>query len=339
MERKLKNLLLGWFIHFGAIIVTMNIFHIFKYFGDSPYQRSTPWEFFVRHTFKDVDTLIMLVSLLFIEINYQYVFRKLRFPLFIGTSMLVGVLAFLTFMLLHYTKHNEKHLNFDQVLIIAAYALVYAIVRNYLHQIRYKKDLQLQQSKNELDALKAQINPHFLFNSLNYLYGTALNENAPTTADGIDKLSDMMRYTITGIHENFVPIEDEFKFIDHYLALQQARLPKREHIQIDIQISHTIRNRQIAPLLVLPFIENAFKYGISVDEPCFVTLKIEFVDDYLKVEINNSIVRAPIEIKGNNTGIKNTIKRLELLYPDRYDLKQTTNGNTYQTILSLSLLT
>ena len=338
MKRKLKNLVLGWFLHFSAIILIMNAFHIFRYLDQLPYRRSTPWEFFVRHTFQDMDTLIMLISLLFIEVNYQYLFRKLRLPLFVGTSLIVGVLTFLTFVVLHYTKYHDKHLNyFDQVLIVGAYALVYAIVRNYLHQVRYKKESELQQSKNELDALKAQINPHFLFNSLNYLYGTALNENAQTTADGIDKLSGMMRYTITGIHENFVPIADEFKFIDHYLALQRARLPKRDQIKIDIQMPLGKTDGQIAPLLILPFIENAFKYGISVDEPCFVRIKIEVERDQLTAEITNSIVNGPIEIKGNNTGIKNTIKRLAMLYPDRYHLTQTNSGDTHQTILDLTL--
>ena len=337
MNTKLKKLLLGWLGHYGALTATLNVFYLFKYLDQSPSQGKTPWEFFVYHTFQDIDALITLISLLLIEINYQYLFKKLRIYFFLGSCLVVGLFAYLTVTIFHYDKYSDQHLPFESLLIVAAYALTYAIIRNYLYQIRYAKDLKLQQSKNELDTLKAQINPHFLFNILNYLYGTALNEKASSTADGIDKLSQMMRYSITGIHENFVPIEKEFEFIHHYLALQQARLPKRENINIDINFPSSLPDCQIAPLLILPFIENAFKYGISMDERCFVSIKIEIVGHTLTTEISNSIVSGPIEIRGNNTGIKNTIKRLALLYPGRHILKQTNDGHTYQTLLNLTL--
>ena len=83
-----------------------------------------------------------------------------------------------------------------------------------------------------------------------------------------------MRYTITGIHENFVLLENELKFIEHYLTLQKVRLPQKDSIRIDIEIQFPTTVIQIAPLVLLPFVENVFKYGISIDEPCFVHIKI-----------------------------------------------------------------
>ena len=165
----------------------------------------------------------------------------------------------------------------------------------------------------------------------------ALNEKAPQTADGIDKLSEMMRYTISGIHENFVPLEKELKFIRHYLALQQARLPQKDSIQITVQIPSSVPALQVAPLILLPFIENAFKYGISMDDPCFIFIKIELSGTSLTMEVGNSISSTPIEIKGNNTGIKNTVKRLKLLYADKYKLQQTNSETEYNITLTLSL--
>jgi sensor histidine kinase YesM len=337
MKGKFKNILLGWLVHFSAILIVINLFHLYEYITDTSYKGPTPREFFVYHTFHDADTLILMICLLYIEINYQYFFKKLHFALFIACCTIVGIIGSVTFIAVQQDNYKNIHLDFSQFLIITSYALVYSIIRNYFLQIRYGKDLQIQQSKNELDALKAQINPHFLFNSLNYLYGTALNEKAPTTADGIDKLSDMMRYTITGLHENFVSIKEEFKFIENYLTLQQARLPKKDNIKIDISIPSTLPDYHIAPLLILPLVENAFKYGISIDEPCFIYIKIVIAGNKLIVVINNSIVKDPIKIKGNNTGIKNTTKRLKLLYTHNFDLTQTTDGSTYQTTLQLVL--
>lgn len=337
MKGKLKSIILGWLVHFAGVTVVMNLLHIYKYITDTLYQGRTPWEYFVYHTFQDIDTLILAICLLYIEINYQYYFNKLRLLLFMASCLVVGLVGSVTFTILQNNSHKGMLAGVNQLLIIATYALLYSIVRNYLHQMLYGKSLQLQQAKNELDALKAQINPHFLFNSLNYLYGSALSENAPNTADGIDKLSGMMRYTITGLHENFVAIKEEFNFIENYLSVQQARLPKRDNIRIDIEIPSTLPDAQIAPLLMLPLIENAFKYGISMDEPCFVSIKIEIAGKKLLVDIANSIVKGPIDTKGNNTGVSNTIKRLKLLYGHNYDLKQMNDGQRYQTMLQIVL--
>ncbi|SJZ63531.1 sensor histidine kinase [Sediminibacterium ginsengisoli] len=337
MKGKVKRILLGWLAHFGMIWVLVNLFHIYEYIINTPYTGRTPWEFFVYHTFHDIDTLILMICLFYIEINHQYFFKKRHFFLFVLSSAVVGMVGCATFSIMQHDNNKDIYIDFGQFLIITVYALLYSIIRNYLHQIRYRKDLQLQQSKNELDALKAQINPHFLFNSLNYLYGTALNEKAPATADGIDKLSGMMRYTIIGLHENFVSIKDEFQFMDNYLALQQARLPKKDNIRIDIRTPAVLPDAQIAPLLILPFVENAFKYGISMDEPCFIQIRIEISGNKLVAVIKNRIVKGLVEIKGNNTGIKNTIERLKLLYPHNYDLTQANDGNNHETILQLAL--
>lgn len=332
MKRKLKNLVLGWLIHFCAIVLIINLSHAIDYYTDLTYNGRAPWKFFVYHTFQDLDTLVILICLLIIEINYQFFFKRLPLLLFVLSSAVAVTLVYVTFFIV-----QGIFLDFSQILIFTGYVLVYAVIRNYLYQVVFKKQLKLQKIKNELDALKAQLNPHFLFNSLNYLYGTALNEKAETTADGIERLSGMMRYTITGTHENFVSLKEEFKFIDDYLTLQKARLPTSDSIKISIQIPSSLPDALIAPLIILPFIENAFKYGISMDEQCFINIVIEVGSNKLLIDISNSIVYGPIKIKGNNTGIKNTIKRLKLLYGHNYNLRQTNDGNTYRTILQLAL--
>lgn len=334
MKDKTKSLLLGWVAHYLIVLTVINLAFIIN--TDAPH-RYSPWEYFIRHTFYDADSLVLIFSLLFMELNYQFLFQKLRLPLFALSCLLVGALSVLTLYYLNLDRFENKNIPLYLSFYVAGYTVVYAIIRNYIYKFSQEKNIQIQQSKIELDALKAQLNPHFLFNGLNYLYGTALTEQAPHTADGIDKLSEMMRFVITGIHENFVPLDIELKFIRQYLELQQARLPEKENIKINIQLPSSSPTLQIAPLLLLPFIENAFRYGISMDEPCFINLKIDLVDTNLVMEISNSIISKPIEITGNNTGIKNTIKRMELLYPDNYKLRQTNNDNEYKTLLNLKL--
>lgn len=339
MKERLKKILVGWVVHSGIFLSGFFLFYAERYITTThaDLRRATPWEYFIRHAFYSTDYLHLVLSLLFIEINYRYFFKKLRLPVFLLSCILVGACSLALAYAFTFERFQKWGVPYQLAFYVAGYALVYAIIRDYIHKIRHKKDLQLQQSKSELDALKAQLNPHFLFNSLNYLYGTALTEKAPQTADGIDKLSEMMRYTIAGIHENYIPLANELNFIERYMALQQARLPQKDDIKIDIQITRSTEELQIAPLLLLPFIENAFKYGISMDAPCFVTIKISVADSRLDMEISNSISDKPMEVKGNNTGIKNTIKRLDLLYPENYKLYQRANGDEYKAFLSLKL--
>jgi sensor histidine kinase YesM len=337
---KHKSVLLAASIHWLAINVAFTLHFIFRIITEpwyADYTRYTPLQYFVKHAFNDADSLVFAASLLLIEINYQYLFTKLRLPVFILVCLLTGVFSSIIVYYLNMPKFEDRNLPFEVIPFVAGYTLLYAVVRDYIYRFLHKKEVQLQQFKNELDTLKAQLNPHFLFNSLNYVYGTALTEKAPLTADAVDKLSEMMRYTITGIHENFVPLENELNFINQYISLQQVRLPEKENIRIKVQTSSPLTGLSIAPLLLLPFIENAFKYGISMDEPCFVDINVDVSDSTLKMEIMNSICSRPIEITGNNTGIKNTIKRLNLLYPDNYNLSQLQKGNEYKVLLTLKL--
>ncbi|HEX8377863.1 MAG TPA: histidine kinase [Pedobacter sp.] len=338
MNRKLKSLFLGWLSHYVLVQVAILLAYIIEYMEPLPnYVRTTPWEYFVRHTFHEADSLVLIFTLLFIELNFQFLFKKSRLILFVVPCILVGGLSLITLYYLNLYRFENGNIPFDVILYVAGYAFLYSLIRDYFDTIRHKKNIQRQQYKSELDSLKAHLNPHFLFNSLNYLYGTALTEKATHTADGIDKLSELMRYTISGIHENFVPLESELKFIEQYLSIQLARLPEKDNIKIDIQISSSVKGHQIAPLILFPFIENAFKYGISMDEDCFVNTKIEVTVTSLLMEISNSIINLPITTEGNNTGIKNTVKRLELLYAGKYKLKQISDGREYKTSLTLTL--
>jgi len=348
MKANFKLLFRNWLIQFVAIWTIVNVFSIVSFIYDTSRgmvitnqdgSSVTVWQHFENNNFHLSDMSLMALFLLLAEVNYLFLFKKINWLLFALTTLSTGTITFITLALINPERVRVMGIlaGTTPVLLMGGYALAYAIIRDYIYNIRNQKDIKLQQSKNELDALKAQLNPHFLFNSLNYLYGTALNENAPITAVGIDKLSTMMRYTITGIHEAFVPLENELNFIEHYLDLQQVRIPQKDNINIAYQLPTLNKAMRIAPLLLLPFIENAFKYGISIDAPCFVIIKVAITNDTLTMETHNSIVNWNNEVKGNNTGIKNTIKRLELLYPNCYQLEQSGNSAEYKTLLRLNL--
>jgi sensor histidine kinase YesM len=333
MKTKLFKIVRNSVIHDFVIWFIVEIGRFINFLGYS--QHSTEKLHYTINWYLP-DTFVVFVYLLFAELNYAFVFKRFKWYIFLLSSLLANIASFSLLFLIVNKVSLGFYFDVRPVAMMTAYGFIYSWLREYFYQRTQKKEIQLQQSKNELDALKAQLNPHFLFNSLNYLYGTALNEQAPNTADGIDKLSAMMRYTITGINENFVPLDNELAFIKNYLDLQQARLPQKDNISINIKIDSAPSSLQIAPLIILPFIENAFQYGISIDEPCFVVIEISLTS-VLKLTISNSILPGTTRKKGNNTGIKNTIKRLQLLYPGRYQLQQSNTETGYHIHLEMQL--
>lgn len=348
MKVNFKLLFRNWLLHFILIWIVINVFGIISFINNTikglaansqDGAQITIWKYLENDNYHLSDLLIMALFLFLVEVNYLFLFKRIQWIFFAMSTLSTGIITFIVLALLHPERIaiTGSISGVMPVLIMGSYSLVYVFLRDYFYKVRKQKDIKLQQAKNELDALKAQLNPHFLFNSLNYIYGTALNEDAPITADGIDKLSMMMRYTITGIHETFVPLENELNFIKYYLDLQQARLPQKDNIKIAIQVQSVYEVSQIAPLLLLPIIENAFKYGISIDEPCFVNIKITVANNMLTMEVYNSIVKSINKVKGNNTGLKSTIKRLELLYPNRYKLEQSDNSIEYKILIILKL--
>jgi len=348
MLTTLKKLLTNWIAHFLMMWIAITAFTLIpylyhvhmwgNYIVNTDGTPVTGWQY---ATNLNKDLFVVALCIFLTEAVRQFLFKKYHFIVFIAGCLLTGMIscAGIVYLRPDVFKQQGKLAAIEPILYIAVYAFVYTIVRDYYLQNRNRKLRRIQQSENELHALKAQLNPHFLFNALNYLYGTALKEKAADTAQGIDIMSDMMRYTIHGMHENFVPLEDELKFIENYLKLQQVRLPEKDSIKISTQIASDDHDHQqkIAPLLLLPFIENAFKYGISIDSQCEVQVKIIVVGKELHMEVFNTIVQNRAEVKGNNTGIKNTIKRLNLLYPDSYRLDQENNGLDYKVSFWLKL--
>jgi two-component system LytT family sensor kinase len=181
---------------------------------------------------------------------------------------------------------------------------------------------ELGQSKADLQFLRSQINPHFLFNVLNTLYGSALRENADETAGGIQQLGDMMRFML---HENTldqIPMEREIGYLKNYISLQQLRTQSSPLIHIDAQIDEAFCSHRIAPMLLIPFVENAFKHGLSLQEKSWIKVRLSCDPGCVHFEVRNSVHTRqggdPEEDK-SGIGMKNVLNRLKLIYPGRHE--------------------
>ncbi|KQT19026.1 hypothetical protein ASG31_18095 [Chryseobacterium sp. Leaf404] len=218
--------------------------------------------------------------------------------------------------------------------------ILFNITRLFSQAIYYQKQnlsLQLENVNIEKDFLKAQLNPHFLFNTLNNLYGLVIKKD-PTAPDAIIMISEIMSYTLYESNTEKVSIEKEIEFIKNYFYLEKMRHSPEKEISLDISISDEKLSLQIAPLLTFALIENSFKYGLGNASENFIRIKIKIENNSFHFVLeNNKNAYAPKDNKLGGIGIKNIKKRLELLYKDSYDLVITENDMNYYVSLTIDL--
>lgn len=197
---------------------------------------------------------------------------------------------------------------------------------------------ELGQSNASLDVLRMQINPHFLFNVLNTIYGTAIMEQAERTGEAIEKLADMMRFMLHENTQETIPLTREIEYLNNYIGLQRLRNDPNLAIDVQIKADPPVPSLQIAPMLLIPFVENAFKHGISLREPSHISLTLAIKDRTLNFDVRNSrYVRSENDPEKHKSGIGllNVKQRLQIAYPAKHELiiRQTeTEFFTYLTI-------
>ncbi|MFA5046194.1 MAG: sensor histidine kinase [Paludibacter sp.] len=197
------------------------------------------------------------------------------------------------------------------------------------------KKSQQEKKQAELSYLKSQVNPHFLFNTLNGIYSLALDKSEKTP-DAIVKLSELMRYVISDISKNLVPIQDEIQHLLNYIELQKLRLG--ETVEIKFNVTGVITEQQIAPLLLIPFVENAFKYGIHPESTSKINIQLDINEDKMEFMVKNRIETASGFFVQNGTGLDNVKRRLALIYPGNFNLTIRDNDQNYTVILTLKLI-
>jgi len=204
-------------------------------------------------------------------------------------------------------------------------------------QEHYTAAIEKDKIVNELNFLKSQHNPHFLFNSLNALY-FQIDKNNNDARGTLLKLSDMLRYQLYECNADTISIEKEISYLQNYIELQKIRL--NDNYKIELSISPNVRGFTIAPLLILPLVENAFKYiSHHTDKTNSVSIKLSADDGSLTCYVSNTTEenRTKEPSADSGIGLKNLERRLELLYPDKHKLACANGNGIYEATLSLTL--
>ena len=238
-----------------------------------------------------------------------------------------------------YSIDNNQALVFFSIIFWAGQLAITTPVSWLIWRQRKDKLLQVKglqtalgQSEADLQFLRSQINPHFLFNVLNTLYGTALQEGASRTAEGVQKLGDMMRFMLHENHLSQIPMSKEIEYLRNYIALQELRTESAESITIETVIDEPFPEYPIAPMLLIPFVENGFKHGISLREPSWIKLKLRSKGGRVLFEMRNSIhlrKGEDPEKMQSGIGLKNVLHRLKLLYPNRHEFYMHQDENEF----------
>jgi len=205
----------------------------------------------------------------------------------------------------------------------------------------YKMDKKRKETENEklsteLILLKSQVNPHFFFNTLNNIYSLAI-QKSEKTPEAIVKLSQLMRYVIYDTDKDKVPLSKEIEYIGNYIELEKLRL--RDNVEIRFIVEGNIAEKLIEPLLLLPFIENAFKHGIDYQEHCIISIRISILDSRLMLCVENPVLPEATRKASEKQGIGryNTERRLQLLYGEDYKLETTVTKSVFRVELVLNL--
>lgn len=200
--------------------------------------------------------------------------------------------------------------------------------------------LSLEQAKttSELSFLKAQINPHFFFNTLNNIYALTLLD-VEMAREALHRLSRMMRYVLYETQSGTTLLSKEIAFLSDYIQLMQLRLTDKVTVIFDTP--SPLHDQAIAPMLFLPFVENAFKHGVSTLDPSWITIRIQQDDHQLLMDVKNTLfLQKPPSLEvGNGIGLINTRRRLDLLYPNQYtlDIDEHDAADEYHVHLALHL--
>lgn len=277
-------------------------------------------------------------------------FGKINWKLAVGFgALLMGLIAGESYLdnrviEQYFDDHCPMNLWYNNNLPVAFLMLLlagsYYFFKDRWQQERLKRRLIEENLWAELRQLKLQINPHFLFNTLNNLY-TLARKKSDLTADGIAKLSQMMRYMLAEENVQRQTLDREIEFLQHFIHLQRLRISDQDPVEICFRVEDNVKDRPIAPLLLIPFVENAFKHGISLQYPSFIHIDLRMEEDWLNLQVVNSVNP---QNGGRDwehrpgIGLDNVRRRLDLLYSGLYDLVIKRTADRFSVNLKLKLI-
>ncbi len=228
---------------------------------------------------------------------------------------------------------NFRFVSLFFVFFLTSFSL--RLFENWKKREKQLKESEREQLKSELLYLKVQINPHFLFNTLNSIYSLSIRKSEKTP-NIVLKLADLMRYMIYTSSQKRVDLEAEIEYIKSYIDLQKLRL--FDTVKILFEIKNNEVAYKIEPMLLIPFVENTFKYGISYTENCEINISIQIENNKLSLITENTVFNKKAEIENESgIGLTNVKRRLHLLYPNKHILIVSEKENKYKVNLLINL--
>ena len=227
------------------------------------------------------------------------------------------------------------HFSFYSIFLIYLASISIRFIQKWQDDEKRNSEIDKERISNELLFLKQQVNPHFLFNALNNIYSMTISTSKPAS-EAILKLSSILRYMLYEADKKLVDLHDELNIISDYIELQKLRIA--DNVALNYQVNGEVKNQKITPLLLIPLIENAFKYGVDNIGNSFIEISISITDNKLKLLVSNQVVKQAQRMeKDSGIGIKNIKRRLDLLYPGKYSFKTEENQDIFTVLLNLEL--
>jgi sensor histidine kinase YesM len=289
--------------------------------------------------------MIFVYSLIYLLIPHLIFKRRMYaaipvFILILAVSLLYLRIADVYFLNYSGYPHLWMPSNFPRstsvLFSVGWIAVSIKLVKYWYAEKEMRQKSEKEKLTAELQLLRSQLHPHFLFNTLNNLYSLTL-EKSSQAPQAILKLSSLLRYILYESDEPAVPIVKEIEILQDYIGLEQIRYGER--LELSTRFTGDMGSKQIAPLLLLPFVENCFKHGVSEElDACWISLHLHVGDERLDLKLINSCLPADGQTAANGLGLQNVQRRLNLLYPGCHSLKIIPEADSFTVSLSISFL-
>ena len=337
----------GWIIHLTvwAVILGMPLF------VTSPDRPLMTGKQYVHFLLVPISFMIVFYTNYFLligrELSSRHISRYLLYNLLLVGAVMLGVHLCFRYVLPLDNAHPPMVRPWqDTVRFFGGNAILYLLVVGVSVAIRMtggwyraetaRQELEHRRTEAELQNLKSQLNPHFLFNTLNNIYSLIQLDTSRAQQAVLD-LSRMLRYVLYESSRKEVPLREEIAFLGDYIELMRIRLPR--HVRVYVSLPEAPSETPVAPLLFISLVENAFKHGVSNDKPSHIVIDLHEIDSQLICRIENSCFpkTAESDRSGSGIGLQNLSRRLEMIYPGRYTFEYGSADDVFRALLCINL--
>ncbi len=285
-----------------------------------------------NYFFKKRNVFVIAFILIILFVSYYFTAPLFKYFALLGNYIFGLRSSFYGFGEIMYSALREQ---LSSLPVIASFAVMIKLIKRWLLKQKQTEQLFHEKTKAELQLLKAQVHPHFLFNTLNNIYYFSLS-GSPKAPEMINKLSGLLHYILNECNQPLIPLQKEISMVRDYMALEKIRYGE---MNMTLEIQEEGSEKLIAPLLLIPFVENSFKHGTSkmLAHP-WLKLQMTIENNMLHFSVANSRPpEAETQLKKGNIGLKNVKKRLELLYPGTHELNIVSKPESFFVYLKVQL--